>query len=71
LGQPRRVAGIISVDTLHDVESKIPPDQLDAVFKAMEADFKGANATLMSHYPMLEAPAQFNATLADILRQFR
>ena len=37
----------------------------------MEADFKGANATLMSHYPMLEAPAQFNATLADILRQFR
>jgi len=150
---PERVAGIVPVDTLQDVESKVPPEQLDAVFKAMEADFKGANATLMSqfffspttpqavkdrilgdinsrppqtaiailrgvfaydaapalkeikapirainadrvptnlevnrkyapqfdaviikgtgHYPMLEAPAQFNALLADILRQLK
>jgi len=150
---PDRVVGIVPVDTLHDVESKVPPEQLDAVYKAMEADFKGANATLMSqfffspttpqavkdriladinsrppqtaiailravfaydpipalreikapirainadrvptnlevnhkyapqfdaviikgtgHYPMLEAPAQFNAMLADILSKFK
>lgn len=150
---PDRVVGIVPVDTLQDVESKVPPEQLDAVFKAMEADFKGANASLMSqfffssttpqavkdriladinsrppqtaiailravfaydpipalreikapirainadrvptnleinhkyapqfnvviikgtgHYPMLEAPAQFNALLSDVLRQFR
>jgi pimeloyl-ACP methyl ester carboxylesterase len=149
---PDRVVGIVPVDTLQDVDSKIPPEQLDAVYKAMEADFKGANATLMSqfffspttpqavkdriladidsrppqtaiailravfaydpipalkeikapirainadrvptnlevnhkyapqfdaviikgtgHYPMLEAPAQFNALLADILSKF-
>lgn len=150
---PDRVVGIVPVDTLQDVEAKVPPDQLESVYKAMEADFKGANASLMSqfffspttppavkeriladintrppqtaiailravfaydpipamreikapirainadrvptnlevnrkyapqfdaviikgtgHYPMLEAPAQFNTLLADILRQFR
>ena len=150
---PERVIGIVPVDTLQDVESKVPPDQLDAVLKAMEADFKGANARLLSqfffspttpqavkdriladinsrppqtaiailravftydaapvlreikapirainsdrvptnlevnrkyapqfdvviikgtgHYPMLEAPAEFNSLLADILRQFK
>jgi pimeloyl-ACP methyl ester carboxylesterase len=47
---PERVVGIVPVDTLHDVESKVPPEQLDAVFKAMEADFKGANASLMSQF---------------------
>jgi pimeloyl-ACP methyl ester carboxylesterase len=47
---PERVAGIVPVDTLHDVESKVPPEQLESVFKAMEADFKGANATLMSQF---------------------
>ncbi|HEX3248428.1 MAG TPA: alpha/beta hydrolase [Pyrinomonadaceae bacterium] len=47
---PDRVVGIVPVDTLHDVESKVPPEQLESVFKAMEADFKGTNATLMSQY---------------------
>jgi pimeloyl-ACP methyl ester carboxylesterase len=47
---PDRVVGIVPVDTLQDVESKVPPEQLDAVFKAMETDFKSANATLMSQF---------------------
>jgi pimeloyl-ACP methyl ester carboxylesterase len=47
---PDRVVGIVPVDTLQDVEAKIPPEQLDAVFKAMEADFKAANASLMSQF---------------------
>jgi len=47
---PDRVVGIVPVDTLQDVESKVPQEQLDALFKAMEADFKGANANLMSQF---------------------
>ncbi|HZI49821.1 MAG TPA: alpha/beta hydrolase, partial [Pyrinomonadaceae bacterium] len=47
---PDRVVGIVPVDTLQNVEDKLPPDQLEGVFKAMEADFKGANATLMSQF---------------------
>lgn len=47
---PDRVVGIVPVDTLQDVEQKVSPEQLEAVFKAMEADFKAANATLMSQY---------------------
>ena len=47
---PERVVGIVPVDTLQNVEEKGSPEQLEAVFKAMEADFKGANATLMSQF---------------------
>jgi len=47
---PDRVVGIVPVDTLQNVEEKGSPEQLEAVFKAMEADFKGANATLMSQF---------------------
>jgi len=47
---PDRVVGIVPVDTLQNVEDRGSPEQLEAVFKAMEADFKGANATLMSQF---------------------
>ena len=47
---PERVIGIVPVDTLQNVESKLTPEQLDGVFKALEADFKGASANLMNQF---------------------
>src|SRR5215467_6041395 len=47
---PDRVVGIVPVDTLQNVEDKVPPDQLEGVFKALETDFKGASATLMNQF---------------------
>jgi len=47
---PDRVIGIVPVDTLQNVEDKVPPDQVEAVFKALETDFKGATANLMSQF---------------------
>jgi len=47
---PDRVIGIVPVDTLQNVESKLPPDQVDAVLNQMRADFKGATATLMNQF---------------------
>jgi pimeloyl-ACP methyl ester carboxylesterase len=39
---PDRVVAIVPVDTLHNVDTKIPPEQLDAVFKQLQADYKTA-----------------------------
>lgn len=39
---PDRVAAIIPVDTLHNVENKFPPEQAEAVMKQLRADYKGA-----------------------------
>jgi pimeloyl-ACP methyl ester carboxylesterase len=39
---PERVVAIVPVDTLQNVEFKLPPEQLDAVFKQLRADYKGA-----------------------------
>ena len=47
---PDRVVAIVPVDTLHNVESKVPPEQLDAVFKQMQADFKTATTGLMNQF---------------------
>jgi len=47
---PDRVVAIVPVDTLQNVEDKLPPDQLDAVFKQMQADFKGATTSLMNQF---------------------
>jgi len=47
---PVRVVGIVPVDTLQNVESKLTPEQLEGVFKAMEADYKGASASLMNQF---------------------
>lgn len=38
--EPGRVVAIVPVDTLHDVESKVPPEQLQAVLKQLRADYK-------------------------------
>jgi pimeloyl-ACP methyl ester carboxylesterase len=39
---PQRVVAIVPVDTLHNVESKLPPDQLQAALKQLRADYKAA-----------------------------
>ncbi|MFY9610496.1 MAG: alpha/beta hydrolase [Blastocatellia bacterium] len=39
---PERVVAIVPVDALHNVENKIPPEQLEAVYKQLRADYKGA-----------------------------
>ena len=47
---PDRVIAIVPVDTLQNVEQKLPQDQLDAVFKQMEADFKAATTSLLNQF---------------------
>lgn len=39
---PDRVVGLVPVDTLQNIESKVPPEQLEAVFKQLQADYKTA-----------------------------
>jgi len=45
---PDRVVAIVPVDTLHNVEAKIPPEQLDAVFKQLQADYKTATTGFLN-----------------------
>lgn len=45
---PERVVAIIPVDTLHNVENKLPPEQLEAVFKQFRADYKGATTGFLN-----------------------
>ena len=47
---PDRVIAIVPVDTLQNVEEKVPQEQLDAVFKQMEADFKNATRSLLNQF---------------------
>jgi sigma-B regulation protein RsbQ len=39
---PERIVAIVPVDTLHNVENKVPPEQLEAVFKQLRGDYKVA-----------------------------
>lgn len=47
---PDRVVAIVPVDTLQNVETKVPPEQLEAVFKQMQADFKTATTSLLNQF---------------------
>ncbi len=47
---PNRVVGIVPVDTLHDVEARVPPEQLDAVVKQLQADFKTAGPGFLNQF---------------------
>ena len=47
---PSRVVGVVPVDTLHNVENRVPPEQLEAVFKQLQADFKSSIPTLLNQY---------------------
>jgi len=67
---PDRVVAIVPVDTLQNVEAKVPQDQLDAVFKQMEADYKNATTSLLNQYffsattPAAVKERVINATLS-------
>jgi pimeloyl-ACP methyl ester carboxylesterase len=45
---PDRVVAIVPVDTLHNVEMKVPQEQLDAVFKQLQADYKNATTGFLN-----------------------
>ena len=45
---PNRVVAIVPVDTLHNVDAKVPPEQLDEVFKQLEADYKTATTGFLN-----------------------
>ena len=47
---PDRVVAIVPVDTLQNVEMKLPQEQQDAVFKQMEADYKNATTSLLNQF---------------------
>jgi pimeloyl-ACP methyl ester carboxylesterase len=47
---PDRVVAIVPVDTLQNVEQKVPQEQLDAVFQQMQADFKAATTSLLNQF---------------------
>jgi sigma-B regulation protein RsbQ len=47
---PDRVVAIVPVDTLQNVEEKVAPEQLDAVFKQLQADFKTATTNLLNQF---------------------
>lgn len=47
---PDRVVGIVPVDTLHNVEARVPPEQLDAVIKQLQADYKTAVTGFLNQF---------------------
>lgn len=47
---PDRVVAIVPVDSLLNVEQNIAPEQLDAVIKQMQADYKGTIAGLTNQF---------------------
>lgn len=59
---PDRVVAIVPVDTLQNVESRLPPEQAEAVLKQLRADFKGSSATLMNQF-------FFSATTPEAVKQ--
>jgi len=47
---PERVVGIVPVDALQNVEQKLPPEQVDAVIKQLQADYKAAMTGLLNQF---------------------
>ena len=47
---PDRVVGIVAVDTLHDVENKLPQQQVEDVMKQLRADYKGTATSLLNQF---------------------
>lgn len=47
---PDRVVAVVPVDSMLNVEQKVPPDQLDAVLKQMQADYKGTVTGLTNQF---------------------
>lgn len=47
---PDRVVGIVPVDTLQNVEARVPPEQLEGVLKQLQADYKPAVTGFLNQY---------------------
>jgi pimeloyl-ACP methyl ester carboxylesterase len=47
---PERVVAIVPVDTLHNVEDKLPAEQVDAVMNQLRADYKGTTTALANQF---------------------
>jgi pimeloyl-ACP methyl ester carboxylesterase len=47
---PERVVALVPVDSLLNVEEKVPADQLDALMKQLQADFKGTIPNLLNQF---------------------
>jgi pimeloyl-ACP methyl ester carboxylesterase len=47
---PDRIVAIVPVDTLQNVENKIPPEQLQAVFKQLREDYKVAVTGFLNQF---------------------
>ena len=47
---PDRIVAIVPVDSLLNVDQKIPPEQLAQIFKLFEADYKGTVTTMTNQY---------------------
>lgn len=47
---PERVVTVVPVDTLHNVEQRLPADQVDSMLKQIRADYKGALTELMRQW---------------------
>ena len=47
---PERVVAIVPVDTLHNVEEKLPAEQLDGAMKQLRADYKGTVTALLNQF---------------------
>ena len=45
-----RVIGIVPVDTLLDVEQKMPPEQIDKAVQQMKTDYKGETTKFITQY---------------------
>lgn len=47
---PERILAIVPVDTLQNVENKVPPEQLQAVFKQLRADYKTSVTSFLNQF---------------------
>ena len=45
-----RVAGVVAVDTLQDFAQKTPPEQIEAVVRQFQADYKGETTKYANQY---------------------
>ena len=69
---PDRVVAIVPVDTLQNVEAKVPQEQLDAVFKQLHADYKNATTGFLNQIffsPTTPAAVKERVTNEAISRQ--
>jgi sigma-B regulation protein RsbQ len=47
---PERVVAIVPVDTLQNVEYKLPPEQVEAVLQQLRTDYKGAMTAFLNQF---------------------